>query len=150
MKEKLFLAYNKDEVFKNLIVAEGHLRNMASEYDRGEFASCIVKHLADAEGHSDEAISHSLAAGEQSEKWRSLRDMIREFRKTIQGNGVGREEGIRRVREIRRFFESFNSEYDVSSCRACSEIGDVESLLEKLKISQLKVSELEEENVDRT
>lgn len=132
--ESYFLEFNKDEIFKNIIAVEGHLRNVKPEYDAGDLA-CIVKHLADIEGHCDEAISHSLVAeGESSsKKFRELRDRVRDFRKKVQRGKITPEEGIREIREIRAFFESFNPEYDISKCKTCGPIGDIEKILEKVK-----------------
>jgi hypothetical protein len=148
-KEKYFLSFNKEEIFKNLLAIEGHFRNIAesSHSDQG-FLSCIVKHLADAEGHADEAISHSLTVEgeEQSRKWAALRDQLREFRRKLQAQPISMEEGIKQTRQIRRFFEGFNREYDISQCKAC---GNVEEILAKLKIPKTSIAELEEETAHR-
>ncbi|KKM03626.1 hypothetical protein LCGC14_1772580, partial [marine sediment metagenome] len=62
-KEAYYLSFNRDEIFKNLIAGEGHFRNFNSQKeDSVGFLNCIVKHLADAEGHCDEAVSHALIA----------------------------------------------------------------------------------------
>ena len=131
-KENYYLDFNKDEVFKSLIACEGHFRNLKSvARDSAGFLNCIVKHLADAEGHCDEAISHSLIVDgkESSQKFLELRDEIRTFRKWIQSSPVTREEGILEIRKLRRTFESFNEEYDVSKCQAC---GDTSALVDDL------------------
>ena len=145
-KEEYFLVYNKDEIFKNLIAIEGHLRNVGSGHESGDL-SCIVKHAADAEGHADEATSHSLAVeGEEaSKKFRQLRDMIREFRWNIQRGKLTPEEAIREVRRIRRFFESFNPLYDISKCKTCGPLPEVEKLIEKLKSQPPSFRQLEED-----
>jgi len=129
-KEDYFLNFNKDEIFKNLIAVEGHFRNVKPGFESGDLA-CIVKHLADIEGHADEAISHSLIAEgkDVSAKYQQLRDMVREFRHKIQKNEITPEEGIKKTRELRAFFESFNPSYDVSKCTTC---GDVEETIKKL------------------
>ena len=122
-KEAYYLAFNKDEIFKNLIAIEGHFRNVhETGVDVKGFLTCNVKHLADAEGHSDEAISHSQAVSgkETSEDFRKLRNEIRSFRHDIQADVISPTEGIERVREIRRQFESFNPEFDISKCEACT------------------------------
>jgi hypothetical protein len=148
-KEKYFLTFNKEEIFKNMLAIEGHFRNISesSHSDQG-FLSCIVKHLADAESHADEAISHSLTVEgeEQSRKWAALRDQLREFRRKLQTQPVSMEEGIRQTRQIRRFFEGFNREYDISQCKAC---GNIEEILAKLKIPKANIAELEEETAHR-
>jgi len=129
-KEDYFLTFNKDEIFKNLIAVEGHFRNVKPGFESGDLA-CIVKHLADIEGHADEAISHSLIAEgkDVSAKYQQLRDMVREFRHKIQKNEITPEEGIKKTRELRGFFEKFNPSYDVSKCTTC---GDVEETIKKL------------------
>jgi len=139
-KESYYLIFNKDEIFKNLLASEGHFRffNNLKE-DKPGFLNCIVKHLADAEGHCDEAISHALIAedGETSRKFLELRDDIRNFRKWVQSSPVTRDEGIREVRKIRRSFEAFNPDYDVSKCETC---GDSAEIMEDITqiISDLK------------
>lgn len=111
---KLFLKWNKDEIFKGLIAIENHFRYLRS----GDFG-CIIKHLAEVEGHCDEAISHAAELGleELSNKFRELRDMVKDFREKL--SEYSPTEGIRRVRELRKFFESFNMEYSVKC--ACGE-----------------------------
>ncbi|GAG56635.1 unnamed protein product, partial [marine sediment metagenome] len=108
VKEKYYLEFNKDEVFKSLIASEGHFRNLKTVgMDSAGFLNCIVKHLADAEGHCDEAISHSLIVDgtDLSKKFLDLRDEIRNFRKFIQSSPISRDEGIIEIRKLRRSFE---------------------------------------------
>jgi len=127
-KESYYLIFNKDEIFKNLIASEGHFRffNNLKE-DKTGFLNCIVKHLADAEGHCDEAISHALIAedSETSRKYIELRDEIRNFRKWIQSSPITRDDGIREIRKLRRQFEGFNPDYDVSKCETCGDTAEV-------------------------
>jgi hypothetical protein len=139
-----FLRYNKEEIFKNLIHAEGHLRN-AEPGARPEELQCLIKHLADAEGHADEAISHAAALGddEASLKFRRLRDMLRDLRREFQAGLRRVEDGIRRVREARGFFESFNPEFDVSRCTACGE--SLRKALEALGAPKASLRAIEEE-----
>jgi hypothetical protein len=121
-KEKLFLKYNQDEIFKNLIATEGHFRNVqGKKLDDEGFMNCAVKHLADAEGHADEAICHSVvvADAKTSEHYKELRDEIQSLRDDVQEGKVDASQGIERVREIRRDFESFNPQFDISRCKAC-------------------------------
>jgi len=143
-KEDYFLTFNRDEIFKNLIAVEGHFRNVKPEFEAGDL-SCIVKHLADIEGHADEAISHSLIAEgrEVSEKFQQLRDRVREFRYKIQKNEITPEEGIKKTRELRAFFEKFNPSYDVSACETCGPLPEetlrkLEETLRKLKQPTLR------------
>ena len=134
--EATFLLFNKGEIFWNVIHIEGHFRNVKPGY-RAEDLSCVVKHSADVEGHCNEAISHALIVKgeEESRKFRELRDMVRDLREEVQKGGISPEEGIKRTREIRRFFESFNPDYDISKCRSCGSAGEA---LEKLKGLDLK------------
>jgi len=121
-KEVNYLRYNKDEIFKSLIATEGHFRNVQTTKEGANgFLNCAVKHLADAEGHVDEAISHTVATNdtEASNKFRALRNEIRDFRHNLQDGKVSSVVGIERTRHIRREFESFNPEFDISKCEAC-------------------------------
>lgn len=121
LKEAGFLEFNRDGIFINFIQAEGHLRNVSpdKEYNEGDW-SCIVKHLADAEGHADEAVSHSLVieGAMSSIFYQSLRDKIRNLRKAIQG-GVNPSAAILALRNVRRSFESKNPTFDISKCKSC-------------------------------
>ncbi len=131
-KEAYYLNFNRDEIFKALISSEGHFRNFTSlKEDSSGFLNCIVKHLADAEGHADEAISHALIAEneETSRRFVELRDEIRTLRKWIQSSPITRDEGIREIRKVRRQFEGFNPNYDVSKCEAC---GDSEEIMKDI------------------
>ena len=123
-KEQYYLTYNKDEIMKNLLASEGHFRNIADDGSTVEagFLSCVVKHLADAEGHGDEAISHSavVEGQEASDKFRDLRNDLRELRYKVQKDSISPHEGILEIRKLRREFESFNPEYDVSTCESCT------------------------------
>lgn len=146
-KEDYFLSFNKDEIFKGIVAVEGHFRNIKPGFEPGDLA-CIVKHLADIEGHCDEAISHSLMVEgkETSSKFQQLRDKVRELRRKVQKNEITPEQGIKEIRQIRSFFERFNPSYDVSKCKAC---GNVEETIQKLKetlqkIRQPTFKELEE------
>jgi len=127
-KESYYLTFNKDEVFKALIACEGHFRNLKSvDKDSAGFLNCIVKHLADAEGHCDEAISHSLIVDgkESSKNFLELRDEIRNCRKWIQSSPITRDDGIIEIRKLRRQFEGFNPDYDVSKCEACGDTAEI-------------------------
>lgn len=139
-KESYYLSFNKDEIFKNLIASEGHFRNFKSlKEDEKGFLNCIVKHLADAEGHCDEAISHALIAESEdsSRDFLELRDKIRYFRKYLQSSPITRDEGIREIRKLRRQFEGFNIDYDVSKCETCGDPAEVMEDITKI-ISVLK------------
>lgn len=121
-KEKYYLKFNKDEIFKNLISAEEHFRNIElTGVDREGYLQCNVKHLGSAEGHMDEAISHALIAesDESSNKFRELRNKTRQFRDELQNGKTTPEEGIKQVRALRREFEDFNPRYNISLCEAC-------------------------------
>jgi len=129
-KEQYYLTFNKDEIFKNLIATEEHFRNIDEQTDvlgKEGFLNCAVKHLASAEGHADEAISHSLIVEnkEKSKKFEALRDEIRNLRHDLQQNSVTVSEGIERTRRIRHTFETLNPEYDVSKCASCKIIVEV-------------------------
>jgi hypothetical protein len=122
-KEVYFLKYNNDEIFKNLLATEGHFRNMhdSDETDDKGFKNCCVKHLCDAESHNDEAVCHSLIVSdaETSEKYKQLAEQIKSLRHDVQEGNVNASQGIERVRQIRRQFEGFNPDFDISKCKAC-------------------------------
>ena len=139
-KERYYLGFNKDEIFKSLLATEGHFRNYTNlKEDRTGFLNCCVKHLADAEGHCDEAISHALIAedSETSRRFLELRDEIRNLRKWIQSSPVTRDEGIREIRKLRRQFEGFNPDYDVSKCESCGDSAEIMEDLTKI-LSELR------------
>lgn len=121
-KEKFFLRYNQDEIFKGLLATESHFRNVqGKDLDDSGFMNCAVKHLAEVEGHADEAICHSVvvADAKTSDNFKKLRDEVQEFRHDVQAGRVNPSQGIERVRQIRREFEGFNPEFDVDRCKAC-------------------------------
>lgn len=132
-KEDYYLRFNKDEIFKNLIASEGHFRNVVEKKEEATeagFMNCIVKHLADAEGHADEAVSHSavVQGAEASRQYQDLRDGIKDLRWKLQESVINPFDGIREVRRLRRMFESFNPDFDISKCKACE---PVETLMKK-------------------
>jgi len=152
-KTRTFLAYNKDNIFKNLIQAEDHFRNVKPRFDPG-WLNCIVKHLAFAEAEAEEAISHSLSLGkeEESRRFAELRDEIRRLRRKIQeGKLKSASAGIREVRRLRRMFESFNSEYDVSKCESCGEAVDrlIKEIQSVLRANSPTLIQLEREYADK-
>ena len=91
--------------------------------------------MADAEGESEEAISHSLIVegDESSRRFKGLADNVREFRKKLQNSSISSTEGIRAIRDIRGQFESFNPEYDVSKCKSC---GNIDGFLEEFDVAK--------------
>lgn len=129
VKESEFLNYNKDSIFIDLLHSEDHLRNLVDKdvsVKQGE-ASCVIKHLADAEGHADEAISHSadlnragiLAQG-TPEEFKIVRDQLHDLRGKFSEGGYTPKQAISKLRDVRRQFESFNPTFDISHCKACS------------------------------
>jgi len=139
-KEGYYLNFNRDQIFINLIASEGHFRNFTNlKEDEKGFLNCCVKHLADAESHADEAVSHALIAedSETSRRFLELRDEIRSFRKWVQSSPITRDEGIREIRKLRRRFEGFNVDYDVSKCETCGDPAEIMEEVTKI-ISELK------------
>jgi len=128
-KESEFLAYNKDQIFTNMLQAEEHLHNLADkkiDVSKGE-ASCVVKHLALAEGNADEGISHSadvtnagIMAQGTPEEFKIVRDGLHEVRYKFAEGNYSPKEAITKLRDVRRRFESFNPQFDISKCKACS------------------------------
>lgn len=131
-KESYYLNFNQDEIFKSLIAVEGHFRNVDPNKDQYGMLNCAVKHLADGESHADEAISHALIVKDEetSKKFHDLRNEIKGFRKKLQEGDTDPVKGIREVRRIRRSFESFNPEYNVSKCESC---GSLDGVIDKIK-----------------
>lgn len=127
-KESEFLTYNKDSIFKNFLHAEEHLRNIEGKevaVAKGE-ASCVVKHLASAEGHADEAISHAadlnragIMAQGTPQEFKMIRDELHDLRDKFQEGGYTVTQAIAELRDTRRQFESFHPEFDISKCKAC-------------------------------
>lgn len=121
-REAYYLRYNKDEIMKGLLASEGHFRNVQGKgLDDKGFMQCAVKHLSECESAADEAVCHSVivADAETSEHFGTLRDKIQGLRHDLQDGKVNPTQGIERVREIRRKFESFNPDFDISACKAC-------------------------------
>jgi hypothetical protein len=149
-KEKYFLKYNKSNIFGALLQAETHFKNLSESQhaDAEGHANCIVKHLSEIIAEALEAQAHSLVVEgeENSRKFKVLKDDVWSLRDGLQSGKISAEEGIREVRRIRRYFESFNPEYDVSKCQAC---GNVEEILAKLRIPKTSIAELEEETAHR-
>lgn len=124
--ETYFLKFNNDEIFKWVIAAEGHFRYVTPDNEKGDL-NCIVKHLAEIEGHSDEAISHSsiVKDAETSMKYAQLRDKAKRLRQQIMDDGISLNEGLKSIRSLRGYFESFNPEYDISKCATCGSTENV-------------------------
>ncbi|MCL6578412.1 MAG: hypothetical protein K6T73_03385 [Candidatus Bathyarchaeota archaeon] len=138
-KIKEFLAWNKDNIFINLIQAEDHLRNVSSSLPNPEFLNCVVKHLAYVEGEADEAVSHALIleGPRASKEFAKLRDAVRELRlRIMSGKLSSPEQGIEEVRKLRAQFEYYNPEYDVSKCSSC---GAAAPLLKQLRLIKEEV-----------
>jgi len=129
--EEYFLKYNKDNIFKNLVQAEDHLKKVKEP----NFAQCALKHTMFAEGEAEEAVGHSMSVEpESTEDFKELVEDVTKLRKEIQTGNFDPDKTVSDVRRIRRKFESFNKDYDVSRCRSCGEV------IEKLK-STLKNAE---------
>lgn len=120
-KEANFLRYNQDQIYGNLLAAEVHFRKLTSKGADQNFNQCAVKHLSLSANDSDEAVSHSVAVGEQKDsvKYAELRDKITDLQHDVQDGKVKPLDGIERVRELKHEFEAFNPSFDVSKCKAC-------------------------------
>jgi len=138
-KIKEFLEWNKDNIFINLIQAEDHLRNVASDNPTPAFLNCSVKHLAYVEGEADEAVSHSLMleGDRASKEFAKFRDSTRNLRRAIMKGSISSpSKAIEEVRKLRAQFEYFNPEYDVSKCASC---GAAAPLLKQLRLIKEEV-----------
>ena len=116
--EEYFLEYNKDNIFKNLIQAEDHLKNLSEP----GFNQCALKHLLFVEGELEEAVTHSLVvAPKKHDNYKSLVSKVKYIRKEIQKGNADPKKTSMQVRNIRRDFEKFNRDFDTAECKACGE-----------------------------
>ena len=114
--EQYFLEYNKDNIFKNLIQCEDHLKNLSEP----GFNQCALKHLLFTEGELEEAVTHSLVvAPEKHDSYKALVSKVREIRKEIQKGRADPKKTSMQVRNLRRDFEKFNRDFDTAECKAC-------------------------------
>ena len=116
--EEYFLEYNKDNIFKNLIQAEDHLKKL----NEPGFNQCALKHLLFVEGELEEAVTHSLVVvPEKHDKYKFLVSKVRKIRKEIQKGKADPKNTSMEVRNIRRDFEKFNKDFDTAECKACGD-----------------------------
>ena len=120
-KEANFLRFNQDGIYGNLLATEEHFRMMKAKDADKNFQQCDVKHLSLASNHESAALSHSVAVGDEksAKEYAMLYDKTIDLQHDIQDGKVSPTEGIKRVREIKTEFESFNPTFDVSKCKAC-------------------------------
>ncbi len=132
-KEPYFLNYNKVNIATDLIQSEFHLDNLKPGLIQGGHANCVVKHTLDAAGECKEATSHALIVEgeEKSQKFKALGDDIHSFREKLMGKKLTRSDAIRGIRKLKRKFESFNPEFDVSKCESC---GSIDEILRQVKV----------------
>ncbi len=120
-REEYFLEYNVDNIFINLIQLETHLRNLDTTDNEKGHSACLVKHLAEVEGESSEAISHSATiAPEKTREFKEIKETAHEMRKKLGDKNP--DEMILEVRALRKRVEKLNPEWDTSNCKAC-EVG---------------------------
>ena len=125
--EATFLDWNRDNIFINLIQAEDHLRNLDDRVaPRGEFLSCVSKHLAYVQGESLEAVSHCLVTEGKGcgENYQKIADASRQLRKQIQSDKIDPYDAILEVRRIRQMFEQLNPGFDTSKCLSCGSFSE--------------------------
>ena len=116
--EEYFLEYNKDNIFKNLIQCEDHLKNL----NEPGFNQCALKHLLFVEGELEEAVTHSLVViPEKHDKYKSLVSKVRDIRKEVQEGNADPKKTSMQVRNLRRDFEKFNKDFDTAECKACGD-----------------------------
>lgn len=120
MRESRFIQFNIENILKNCIQAEDHLRHLVNvESDEPGHNSCVHKHLLFVEGEADEAISHSAhVLPEKTNLFASISDRVRGIRKKLDMQPV--QESIKEVREIRKMVEEAEPKYNTSKCKACS------------------------------
>lgn len=119
MKESFFLDFNVDNIFKNLIQTEDHLRRLHGKTTDEGHASCVTKHLLFVEGEAEEAISHSsIVSPEKIDLFSSVARGASGVRASLNGDGV--DESIKKVRDLRKQMEVAYPEYNTSFCKACT------------------------------
>jgi len=141
-----FLVYNEDNVMKQLLAIEDHLRHLSSNY-KSEEASCVVKHILTLSEQCDEGISHAseLNESEKAEIFRAIGYGASRLKDKL-AKQYSPYELIKDVRELRRKAEKLNPIYNLEKCNSC---GSVEETINKLKetlqkIKQPTFKELEE------
>lgn len=116
--EEYFLEYNKDNIFKNLIQCEDHLKNLSEP----GFNQCALKHLLFTEGELEEAVTHSLiVAPEKHDNYKALVSKVRNIRKEVQKGRADPKKTSMQVRNLRRDFEKFNRDFNTAECKACGD-----------------------------
>jgi len=130
MIEEKWLEMNIDNIMRNLIQCEDHLRYLKRNY-KPEHASCVIKHLYMVEGEAQEAISHSSVVDESKvEVFQKVFDKTVELRKKIQNREITPSEAIKRIREIRKLVGDLNPIYSEEHCMACKYFHSVLRLAE--------------------
>jgi len=120
-REYRFLDYNNDNIFINLLQVETHLRNLRDLQTDESQVSCLIKHLAEAEGEAMEAISHSAKASPNLTKvYRKLRELLYKLRKNLPSYSV--DDAILKVREIRKVIEKIVPAFNTENCIACEKL----------------------------
>jgi len=115
-----FLEYNFDNIMRNLIATEVHLRDLSNEREKGH-DSCCRKHLLFIENELGEAQSHSaVLKPELVRVFKELEKEVINLRKNLSSQSV--IESIRKIRDIRKKMERINPEYDTSNCISCKKI----------------------------
>jgi hypothetical protein len=131
-----FLQSNRDEIFKSLISAENHLRKLTGDRSKPGYGACVMKHLAEAEAESEEAVSHALETEgpTSSNGFKIFAEHVRELRKRFQEKSIDPPEGLARLKQLRREFVPLSPQHDVSKCTKCSDAdGQLESVRELLE-----------------
>jgi len=135
MSDREFFEYNIDNIFKNLLQAEYHAKNIIEGKLLPEHLSCINKHLAFVEGEAEEATAHCLVADPEScSFFRQFMLDIRNLRHKILKEGAGPELQSK-IRDLRKKLEVRFHQYDTSKCEVC-----------KVNIKPIKSQEEKEES----
>jgi len=122
MSDKEFFEYNVDNIFKNLLQAEYHAKNIIGGTVPPEHLSCINKHLAFVEGEAEEATAHcELARPELCGFFREFLQKVKALRSELRKQGAGPELQAK-IRSLRKDIESVFKEYDTSQCKVCKVI----------------------------
>lgn len=120
-REERFLNYNNDNIFINLLQLESHLRNLSDLQTDESQISCLIKHLAEAEGEASEAISHSATIEpNKTFSYRKVKEKLHELRKNL--INYSPDEAILEIRKIRKIVEKVVPAFNTENCAACNEL----------------------------
>lgn len=124
-RDAQFLRYNIDNIMDDLVQIERHAESMRA-VDAPQHLSCILKHLSDIHGESQEGMGHSSTiAPEKIPLFRQLAEKADELRTTLRSKVLPQDELIRRIRSVKALFVQLDPTYDTTECRTCGPMGEL-------------------------